>query len=58
MSLAKVELPPYYPDTPVIRKTVARFYDCVTAMDKEVGAILGGAELAAEGADGIGRRSG
>jgi arylsulfatase A-like enzyme len=33
-------LPPYYPDTPVVRKTVARFYDCVTAMDKEVGQIL------------------
>jgi N-sulfoglucosamine sulfohydrolase len=38
---AKAPLPPYYPDTPVIRKTVARFYDCVTAMDKEVGEILG-----------------
>jgi N-sulfoglucosamine sulfohydrolase len=37
---AKVPLPPYYVDTPVVRKTVARFYDCVTAMDKEVGAIL------------------
>jgi arylsulfatase A-like enzyme len=37
---AKVPLPPYYPDTPVVRKTVARYYDCVTAMDKEVGAIL------------------
>ena len=37
---AKAVLPPYYPDTPVIRKTVARFYDCVTAMDKQVGAIL------------------
>jgi arylsulfatase A-like enzyme len=37
---AKVTLPPYYPDTPVIRKTVARFHDCVTAMDKEVGSIL------------------
>lgn len=35
-----VRLPPYYPDSLVIRKTVARFYDCVTAMDKEVGAIL------------------
>ncbi len=33
-------IPPYYPDTPVVRKTIARFYDCVTAMDKEVGAIL------------------
>ena len=37
---AKAELPPYYPATPVVRKTVARFYDCVTAMDKQVGAIL------------------
>lgn len=37
---AKAPLPPYYVDTPVVRKTVARFYDCVTAMDKEVGAIL------------------
>jgi arylsulfatase A-like enzyme len=37
---AKAPLPPYYPDTPIIRKTVARFYDCVTAMDKEVGNIL------------------
>jgi N-sulfoglucosamine sulfohydrolase len=37
---AKAPLPPYYPDTPVVRKTYARFYDCVTAMDKQVGAIL------------------
>ncbi|MFL3665802.1 MAG: sulfatase-like hydrolase/transferase [Verrucomicrobiota bacterium] len=37
---AKVSLPAYYPDTPLIRREVARFYDCVTAMDKEVGAIL------------------
>ncbi len=37
---AKAPLPPYYVDTPVVRKTVARYYDCVTAMDKEVGAIL------------------
>ena len=36
----KVTLPPYYPDTPVVRRTVARFHDCVTAMDKEVGSIL------------------
>ena len=36
----KINLPPYYPDTPVIRKTVARFHDCVTVMDKEVGEIL------------------
>ena len=36
----KVPLPPYYPDTPVIRKHWARYYDCVTAMDKEVGVLL------------------
>ena len=33
-------IPPYYPDTPIIRKTVARYYDCVTAMDKKVGELL------------------
>ena len=37
---SKISLPPYYPDTSIVRKTLARFYDCVTAMDKEVGAIL------------------
>ena len=36
----KVLIPPYYPDTPIVRKTVARFHDCVTAMDHEVGSIL------------------
>ena len=37
---AKAPLPPYYPDTPIVRRTLARFYDCVTAMDKQVGEIL------------------
>ena len=37
---ANVPLPPYYVDTPVVRKHLARFYDCVTVMDKQVGAIL------------------
>ena len=36
----KITLPPYYPDTPIVRKTVARLHDCVTAMDQEVGDIL------------------
>jgi len=36
----KAPLPPYYVDTPIVRREWARFYDCVTAMDKEVGAIL------------------
>ena len=40
-------VPPYYPDTPVVRKTIARYYDCVTAMDKNVGRIL--AELEEDG---------
>ena len=37
---AQVPLPPYYPDTPLVRKTVARYYDCVAVMDKQVGEIL------------------
>ncbi len=37
---AKSVLPPYYPDTPVVRKTWARYYDLITAMDYQAGAIL------------------
>ncbi len=37
---ATVPLPPYYVDTPVVRRELARYYDCVTAMDQEVGHIL------------------
>ena len=37
---ALATVPPYYPDTPIVRKTIARFYDCVTVMDKQVGALL------------------
>jgi arylsulfatase A-like enzyme len=33
-------LPPYYPDTRITRRTVARYYDCITLMDKNTGAIL------------------
>ena len=40
-------VPPYYPDTPLVRKTVARYYDCVTRMDQRVGEIL--ADLKADG---------
>ena len=43
----RAPVPPYYPDTPTVRRTLARYYDCVTAMDKEVGRILD--ELAAAG---------
>jgi len=37
---ARAPVPPYYPDTPVTRRTVARYYDCITVMDKNVGRIL------------------
>lgn len=37
---AEVPLPPYYPDTPVVRRDVANLYDLITAMDKQVGDLL------------------
>ncbi|MEM9283703.1 MAG: sulfatase [Verrucomicrobiota bacterium] len=37
---AEVPVPAYYPDTDTVRKTLARYYDCVTAMDQEVGERL------------------
>ena len=44
---AKVPLPAYYPDTPIVRKEWARMYDCVAVMDKNTGRIL--AELEEDG---------
>ncbi|MHC4087599.1 MAG: sulfatase-like hydrolase/transferase [Planctomycetota bacterium] len=38
---AKVPLPPYYPDTPIVRKIWTRYYDLITFMDKQVGDVLG-----------------
>src|SRR5690606_19176025 len=37
---AKAVLPPYYPDTPVVRRDWANYYDLITAMDKQVARIL------------------
>ena len=37
---ALVIVPPYDPDTPAMRRTLARFYDCVTVLDDEVGVFL------------------
>ncbi len=37
---AKVPLPPYIPDTPVVRKDWARYYDTISQMDFEFGQIL------------------
>ncbi len=42
-----ITLPPYYPDTPVVRKIWARYYDLITYMDHQVGDLLG--QLAADG---------
>jgi arylsulfatase A-like enzyme len=37
----KAPVPPYYPDTPTVRKTIARFYDGITLMDRDhVGRLL------------------
>ncbi len=33
-------LPPYFPDTPMVRNIWARYYDLITIMDKRVGEIL------------------
>lgn len=37
---AAMQLPPWYPDTPIVRRDWARFYDCVSAMDLQVGGLL------------------
>ena len=37
---SKVALPPYYPDTPAVRRSVADHFDNVTAVDYQVGDIL------------------
>ena len=37
---AKVELPPFYPDTPAVRREVAHYHELVTAVDYSVGRAL------------------
>ena len=39
-SLAALKVPPYYPDTPVVREELARMYDNIADMDGQVGEIL------------------
>lgn len=46
---ALAKLPPYYPDTPVVRKDWATYYDLVTAVDLRVKTMLD--QLAADGLD-------
>jgi arylsulfatase A-like enzyme len=37
---ASIQVPPYYPDTPLVREELARVYDNIADMDTQVGAIL------------------
>jgi uncharacterized sulfatase len=37
---AKAVVPPYYPDTPLVRQNLSRYYDKITKMDSQVGDIL------------------
>ncbi|MHC4241998.1 MAG: sulfatase-like hydrolase/transferase [Planctomycetota bacterium] len=43
----KIPLPPYYPDTPFVRKIWTRYYNLITFMDKQVDDLLG--QLEADG---------
>jgi N-sulfoglucosamine sulfohydrolase len=36
----RLSLPPFYPDTPMVRDIWARYYDLITIMDKQVGERL------------------
>ena len=36
----KLTLPPYYPDTPVVREDWKRYYDVISAMDRWAGGLL------------------
>ena len=38
--LAKITVPPYYPDTPVVREELARMYDNIADLDGQVAEIL------------------
>jgi N-sulfoglucosamine sulfohydrolase len=38
--LERVIVPPYYPDTPLVREELARMYDNIADMDAQVGEIL------------------
>lgn len=46
VSPEEVQVPPYYPDTPVVRKTLARLYGNIALMDAQVGRILSELEAA------------
>ena len=37
---AKVPVPPYYPDIPLVREEIAHHYDCLLKTDEQIGEIL------------------
>jgi N-sulfoglucosamine sulfohydrolase len=37
---ASVSVPPYYPDTPVVRRALARLYDNIARVDQQAGEVL------------------
>ncbi len=37
---ADVPVPPYYPDTPTVRRDLAKHYDNIASLDKQVGRIM------------------
>lgn len=37
---AAVDVPPYFPDTPAVRDDIARTYDNIAAMDRQVGTLV------------------
>lgn len=37
---AKMIVPPFYPDTPIVRRDIANYYDNLTAVDGQVAAVL------------------
>lgn len=41
---ADMTVPPFYPDTPRVRDTFVRYYDLMTLMDREFGAMLNALE--------------
>ena len=43
----KVSVPPFYPDTPIVRRNLAKYYDNITTMDAQAGEIL--SKLAEDG---------
>lgn len=51
--LAKVPVPPYFPDTPEIRRDIARYYDQIEKVDQWVGRELEKLEKSGHGEDTI-----